>query len=205
MRHLRKGAAALAVLSLALFAVACNKGPAEAALKSAEQALETARPELERYVPEQVSSLTASAQEARAQLDKGNYTEALKAAQELPTKVEAAVVAANAKKVQLVASWNEMSGSLPGILQSITDKVTALAAAKALPMGMTPPMLALAQAELAAANLAWTEASRAFQGGDVPRAVTTAMDVKAKAESIAAMVGLAAAPASDSASAAPHD
>ena len=51
MRHLTRGIAALAVASLALLAVACNKGPAEAALAEADQALAAARPDLERYAP----------------------------------------------------------------------------------------------------------------------------------------------------------
>jgi hypothetical protein len=86
-----------------------------------------------------------------------------------------------------------MSGSLPGLVQSITEKVTALAAAKALPKGMTKEMLAGARADLASATEAWTAATAAFQGGDIPRAVTTAQDVKAKAEALAGMLGLAPA------------
>ena len=137
MRHLTKGIAALAVASLALFAVGCNKGPAADALDAADQALAAATPEIERYVPEELGSLTSAAQAARSEFEKGNYTEALKAAQALPAKIQAALAAATAKKDQLVAAWNDMSGSLAGLVQAITGKVTGLAAAKALPKGMT--------------------------------------------------------------------
>jgi len=41
-----------------------------------------------------------------------------------------------------------VSGSLPGAVQAITDKLTGLAAAKALPKGMTRDMLAAAQTDL---------------------------------------------------------
>jgi len=190
MRPLTKGIAALAVASLALFATGCNKGPAEAALSAVDQALAAAKPEIERYVPEELGSLTSAAQAARAEFEKGNYTEALKAAQELPGKIQAAVALAGEKKAQLTAAWTAMSGSLPGLVQSITEKVTALGAAKALPKGMTKEMLASAQADLASATEAWTAATAAFQGGDIPRAVTTAQDVKAKAEALAGMLGL---------------
>jgi hypothetical protein len=70
---------------------------------------------------------------------------------------------------------------------------------------MTADMLATAQTDLGSLTQAWTEASAAFQGGDVPRAVKTAEDVKAKAEALAGMLGLTAAPPVDTASAAPHD
>jgi len=194
MRHLTKGIATLAVASLALFAGACNKGPAEAALNAADQALAAAKPEIEKYVPEELGSLTAAAQAARSELEKGNYTEALKAAQDLPAKIEAALAAAAAKKDQMVAAWNEVSGSLPGAVQAITDKLTGLAAAKALPKGMTRDMLAAAQTDLGSVTQAWSEATAAFQGGDIPRALETAEGVKAKADALAGMLGLTAAP-----------
>jgi len=195
MRHLTKGIAAVAVASLALFVGACNKAPAEAALKAADLALAAAKPEIEKYVPEEVTSLNATLQAARSEFEKGNYTEALKAAQELPAKIQAATTAAAAAKQKLIASWTEMSGSLPGLVQSITAKVTALAAAKSLPKGMTKDALAGAQADLGSVTQAWTEATTAFQGGDVPKAVRTAQDVKAKSEALAGKLGLTAAPA----------
>ncbi len=56
MRPLTKGIATLVVASLALFASACNKGPADAALKAADQALAAAKPEIEKYVPEELAA-----------------------------------------------------------------------------------------------------------------------------------------------------
>jgi hypothetical protein len=41
---------------------------------------------------------------------------------------------------------------------------------------------------------AWAEATAAFQGGDIPRALRMAQDVKAKADALAGMLGLAARP-----------
>jgi hypothetical protein len=197
MRHLTKGIAALAVVSLALFATSCNKGPAQAALAVADQALAAATPEIQKYVPEELGALTSSAQAARSELEKGNYTEALKAAQALPAQIQAALAAATVKKDQMVAAWNDLSGSLPGLVEAITGKLAGLAAAKALPKGMTKDMLATAQTDLGSVTQAWTEATAAFQGGDIPKALKTAQDVKTKADALAGMLGLAgpAAPA----------
>jgi hypothetical protein len=190
MRQPTKGIAALVVASLALLASACNKGPAEAALTAADQALAAAKPEIERYVPEELDALATGIQAARSEFEKGNYTEALKAAQELPTKIQSAVAAAEEKRSQLTMTWTALTASLPGLIQSITEKVTALGAAKALPRGMTREMLASAQTDLGSVTEAWTAATAAFQGGDIPRAVETAQDVKAKAEALAGMLGL---------------
>jgi len=185
-----KGIAALVVVSLALLASGCNKGPADAALKAADEALAAAKPEIEKYVPEELAALTSDVQAARSEFDKGNYTAALKAAQELPTRIQSAVAAAEEKRSQLTMTWTAISGSLPGLVQAITEKLTTLGAAKTLPRGMTREMLASAQTDLGSVTSAWTSASAAFQAGDLPRAVETAQDVKAKAEALAGMLGL---------------
>ena len=195
MRHLTKGIAALAVVSLALFAAGCNKGPAEAALDAVDEALAAAKPQLERYAPEELGSLTGAAQAARSELGKGNYTEALKAAQALHAKIQATLAAAAAKQEQLAAAWNDLSGRLPGLLQAITGKLTGLAGATPLPKGMTADTLAAAQTDLGSVTRAWSEATAAFQGGDISRAVQAAQDVEARADALAGRLGLAAAPA----------
>jgi hypothetical protein len=195
MRQLTGGMAVLAGASLAFAATACNKGPAEVALQEVDQALVAARPELERYAPEELASLTAAAREARAELDMGNYTDALRAAQTLPARIRTAVEAAKARKDELAAGWNEMTGGLPELVERITARVAELAAAKTLPKGIDGAAVASAQTDLAAVSQAWSEATAAFQGGDVARAVTTAQNVKAKAEALAERLGLVPAPA----------
>ena len=49
-------------------------------------------------MPEELGSLTSAAQAARSEFEKGNYTEALKAAQALPAQIQAALAAATVKK-----------------------------------------------------------------------------------------------------------
>jgi hypothetical protein len=195
MGHRTKGKVASVVAALALVAAACNKGPAEEALAEANQALAAARPDLEKYVPEELASLTSAAQQARAQLDQGHYTDALKTAQGLPSKIRAAKAAAAAKNDQLVAAWNELSGSLPKLVEAITARVAELVAAQKLPRGMDEVRFATAQADVGSVTREWTEATAAFQGGDVPKAVKIAQDAKAKAEALAGMLGLTAPPA----------
>jgi len=195
IHHATKGLAALAVASLVLSAVACNKGPAQEALEEAERALAAARPDLEKYLPEELAELTAAAQDARSRLEEGRYTDALKVAQDLPLKIQLAVGAATVAKSELVARWKEMSATVPGLVQAIDAKVAELAAANTLPKGMDDAGFAAARTGVGSVTQAWSEATAAFQEGDVPRAVRTAQDVKAKAEALAGMLGIAAAPA----------
>jgi hypothetical protein len=195
MRRLKKDRAALAAVLVALAGVACNKGPAQEALAEADRALAAARPDLEKYAPELLAEITAATGEARANLEAGRYTEALRVAQDLPLEIQTAAAAAAVARNELTARWKEASATLPGLVQAITARFADLDAAKKLPKGVDAAAFAAARNDLESVNQAWSEATAAFAGGDVPRAVRTARDVQAKAETLAGMLGLAAAPA----------
>lgn len=195
MRRPMKHVAALAVGLLALSAAACNKGPAREALAEADRALAEARPEIERYLPERLARITAAADEARANLEQGRYTEALRIAQDLPVEIQAAVAAAAVARNEQTARWQEVAASLPALVQTIEARFAELDAAQRLPRGVDAAALAAARADLDAVTRAWSEAVAAFEGGDVPRALRAAGDVQAKAAALAGTVGVAAAPA----------
>lgn len=182
MRHLGKGVAALAVVCVALASLGCNKGPADAAIRSAEQALEAARPEIEKYTPTAYAPLTADLANAKTLFDQGRYTDALKSAQDLATNIETAVAAANEQKAELSVAWARVSARLPKIVEALTARVGDVAATK-MPVET-------AKSELGAITEAWRVASDAFQGGDEARALALARDVEAKAERLAATLGL---------------
>jgi hypothetical protein len=190
MRHVKRGIAALAVATVALAAGGCNKGPADSALKAVGQALETARPEIERYTPEALPPLSAALVSATARFDQGHYTDALKAAQLLLSKVEDAAAAAKDKKAELTVAWAEISGSLPKLVQVLTARVGEIAAAKKAPQAVDKVGIETVKSELTAITEAWRSAQDAFEGGDIPRALATARDVEAKAEGLAATVGV---------------
>ena len=196
MRHLTKAIAVLGVATLAFLATGCNKGPAEAALKVADQALEAARPELAKYTPDELASLTTAIGDARAQFEKGNYTEALKAAQGLPARIEAAAAAAGAKKEELAKVWAGISEAVRPVVDGLTAKVAELGAMKKLPKGLDAAKLASAQTDLGAITASWAQAGEAFKGGDIPGAVRIAQDVRVKAQALSDALGLtpAAAP-----------
>jgi hypothetical protein len=190
MRDSTSAAACVVALALAVLAAGCNKGPAESALKAARQALDTASPELEKYAPEELASFTTVIKEAQALFDQGSYTGALKAAQPLPPRIEQALARATQRKEMLSATWTEVSGELPGLVAALSSKLAELEAGGRLPKGMDRDGVSTAKNDLSTISEAWRAAEDAFQGGDLPRAVRMAQDVKAKAERLAAAIGV---------------
>lgn len=179
MRNLVRGLALVAVCALA---AACGKAPAEQALKAADAALEAARPDVEKYVPAELGPLESAASAAKAQFEKGDYAAALKSAQDLLPRIQAAVAAAKAKKDELMASFNLMKDSLPGLVEGLTARVTELAALKKLPKGIDKAAVTAAQADLGDVTKSWGDALATFGRGDVVQAVEAATKVKTKVE-----------------------
>ena len=189
MRRLKTSFATFVACLLTLSTVACNKRPAEEALQAAEQVL-TAAAEVERYEPEEFAAVSAILREARASYAAGRYTDALRAAQALPDRIAAAAASAVKRKEQSAATWSALSTDLKARLEALSARLTLLSSAV-----ISSERLVAAQAELAALNQAWADATTAYESGDVPRAVAAAQDLKPKAESLAGRLGLKPAPA----------
>ena len=185
-----KAVAALAASSLALLALACNEGPAEDALAIADQEIAAARPELERYAPGELAALEAGVKQARAQVGQGRYTEALREARKVPSRVRAALAVAAAQKEKEVAVWKSLAESVPRLQETIATRIAWLTEAQRLPRGMDETGFAAAPAELESLKRAWAGAKAAFQGGDIATAVRTGQEVEGKSEVFATRLGL---------------
>jgi hypothetical protein len=168
------------------FGVACSKGPAQAALTAADDAVAKVKPEAEKFVPDQLKSLTDAVTAAKAKFDQGDYTGALEGVKDIPTKAGEVAKAAAAKKDELTANWKDLSATVPGMLVGVQAKVEALVKAKKLPKGFDPAKVAALQTDLSGANTLWTDASKAFQGGDLMAAAEKGKQAKAKAEGLLA-------------------
>ena len=194
----------VAFVTLAAFvAVACGKGPAQAALTAADAAVSGARADGEKYVPDQFKALADTAAGARSKFDSGDYKGALEAAQGVPAQAQAVMQAAVAKKAELMESWKAMEGSLPAMVAAIQKKIMELASAKKLPAGLDKAGLEAAKTALEAATATWAEAGTAFGAGDIMAATAKASQVKAGAEELMTKLGMSAAPAAAPAAAEP--
>jgi hypothetical protein len=170
------------LLILPLVVVGCSKGPAEAALKAADEAIAKVKPEAEKFVPDQFKALTESAATAKAAFDKGDYAAALAAAKDLPAKANEVMTAATAKKDELMGQWTELSKVIPAKMLDVTDKVNQLAAMKKMPAGMDAKKLEEVKARVADMAGAWTKAGEAFTAGDIKGALELGDNVKTSAE-----------------------
>ena len=183
-------------------AVACGKGPAQAAVTAANEAVSSARAEGAKFVPDQFQALSDAAAGAQAKFDAGDYKAALEQAQGIPAKAQAVMQAAVAKKAELMESWKAMEGSLPTMVAAIQKKVMELAAAKKLPAGMDKAAVESAKTSLEGATSMWAEAGTAFGAGDMMAAVAKAGQVKATVTELSTKLGLSAT-AAEPAKAAP--
>ncbi len=183
--------------ALALFcaaSLACNSGkaPAEAAMKLAEEAVNGARTEAESLVPDDVKSLSDDLNAAKDAMAKGDYKAALASAQSIQQKANDVLAKAKAKKDELTKTWNELSDSLPKMVDAIKSRVDILSQSKKLPKGLDAATLSTAKDGLAAATTAWGEAQEAFKAGKWTDAITKATAVKDKATEIMTSLGMQA-------------
>ena len=172
----------LGLMVLPLLAAGCSKGPAEAALKAADEAIAKVAPDAEKYVPDQFKTLTDAAAAAKASFDKGEYAAALEAAKDLPAKATEVMTAATAKKDELMGEWNVLSKDMPILVADWQKKIDELAASKKLPKTATPERVEELKAKFAEVNTTWTKATEAFNAGDIKGALENGASVKASVE-----------------------
>jgi len=183
---------AVLLSAISLLAGCSSKGPAETALKAADEALEGAKPTLQSYAPEQLATLQQASSSAHEMFDKGDYKGAMAAAQAMMPQIQTAVTEATQKKEEFAKMWNDMSSALPAMMGSLETKVNELAAMKKLPAGMTMDTVNAAKTEMAAAQAQWSQASTAYQEGRVAEAMQLGMQVKATVEGLMSKVGMGA-------------
>lgn len=174
--------------------IACSqKGPAEAALASAQAAVDGVKADAGKYVPDKAKALMASLAGARATFDKGDYKAAMEMAQAIPAKANDVAAAVAARKDELTKSWAALGASVPGMVEQVKAKVDSLAAMKKLPKDMDAAKLEAAKASLADITTSWGEASDAFKAGNLIDAVAKGNAVMAKAADAMDALGLTAA------------
>ena len=161
-----------------------DKGPAEAAIKAAEEAVNAAKADAMKFVPDQANSLDAALAAVKDKFTKGDYKAALSDAQSLASKAKDVASAASAKKAELTKSWEDMSAGLPRVVDAIKSRVDILSQAKKLSAGMTADKLAEAKSGLAEITQQWTAATEASKGGNLMDAIAKATAVKKKAAEV---------------------
>jgi hypothetical protein len=179
----------LGLVILAMVVVAgCSRGPAEAALEAANEALAQVQPEAAKFLPAESQALANAVAEARAKFDAGDYQAALASAKDLPAQAAEVANTVAARKNELLARWNGVQSTLPAKVQGFADKINALRVMRKLPKGLDPAQVETAMASLTDVNDLWATANNAFSAGDVVTALAKAADVQARADELATLL-----------------
>lgn len=187
--------AACALLAASLFACSSDKGPADAAIKAAEQAIQAVADDAGKYVPEKLKETQDALAAAKEKFGKGEYKEALAAGTELANKATELAKATAAKKEELTKAWEHLAASLPQTVASLTAKIEELGKAKKLPKGLDAEKVTQAKEGLASLTASWNDASAAFAAGNLSEAMGKAAGLNEKGNELLALLGVTAAPA----------
>lgn len=177
----------IGLLVLAGLFAACgsaDKAPAEAAIKAAEEAINVAKADVSKYMPDQAKSLEAGLASAREKFNNGDFKAAMSEAQALTSKAKDMASAAAKKKEELAKAWQDLSNGMPRVVDAIKSRVDILSQSKKLPAGMSKESLAQAKAGLNEITQQWTAATEASKGGNLMDAVAKASGVKVKAAEV---------------------
>jgi vacuolar-type H+-ATPase subunit H len=171
---------------------ACSnvKKPAEEALKAAEQAVNGAKTEAAKIIPDQVNSLEAALSAAKDKFTKGDYKAALTEAQAIPGKAKEVLEAAKAKKEEFTKTWEDLSQGLPKMIGAIKSRVDILSKSKKLPANLTSEKFAEVKSKLSEAMNEWGVSQESFKGGNLADAVTKANTLKEKAVQMLQTLGM---------------
>lgn len=191
----RFGRVTVLLFSLALVvACATDKGPADVAIKAAEEALNTVKTDAAKYVPDQLKKVEDALKAAKDNFAKGEYKAALEGSKDLAAKAKDLGAAAAAKKAELTKSWEELSAGIPKATDELKAKIETLSKAKKLPAGVEKSAVEAAKVGYDEAVKATGEAVEAFNAGNVADAVAKAKANKDKiAEVMASLAGQAQA------------
>jgi chromosome segregation ATPase len=195
MKRIFVSSVATLFMLVMLMACASDKKPAELAMQAAEQAVNAAKAEAVKLVPDQAAALEAALASAKEKMAKKEYKEALAEAQALPAKTQEVVAAAKAKKEELTKKWTELTQEFPQMVEAIQGKVDSLDKLKKLPKDMTAEKLAEVKTGLDAIKADWAKAQESFKSGNIADGLAAAATIKEKGVKAMEALGIAPAPA----------
>jgi hypothetical protein len=180
----------LVLLAAMLVACARDKEPAEAAIKTAGQAIDQIRGEASRYAPDQLKQLEDSLKAAQDAFAKKEYKAALDAASTLGAKAQDVAKAAAAKKAELTKSWEDLSAGIPQMMDALKGRLDILSKAKKLPAGLDKDQLAALTSGYDEVTKQFQAAKDAASAGDLNKAIEAGQAIKQKGIEMATTLGL---------------
>ena len=181
--------AAISLAAIILAACASQKEPAQKLVGDIEAAVAAASTEAAKYVPDQLADVQTKLSALKASFDKQDYAAVVTGGPAVLSAAQGLATAAAAKKDEVLKAlndqWTGLAGSLPGDLTAIQNRIDELSkkSNKKKAKGID---LEAAKTGAGDATSLWSKAQAAFAAGNLDEAVSTAKDVKAKVEAVAA-------------------
>lgn len=194
-RHAQFAAALVAGLVLA--ACAGQMEPAKKVLGDIAAAVRLAGPDAQQYIPEHVASVNQKLGDLKSAFDKKDYNAVVAGGPAVLAEAKALDADAAAKKKEVReaqnAQWAGVATALPQAVAALEARVATLKKSHRLPTGVTKDAVASAGAALTEIKSMWGEATTAYGAGKVRAALDKAKGVKAKADELAARLGMGGA------------
>jgi uncharacterized protein YcfL len=186
---MRMQVAILALATVALVACTSQKEPAESAVAAVEASLNEIRADAQQYAAEDLKAADETMEKLKQNLAGKHYRVVIAEAKGMTTRVETlkSTVAEAKANVEATlaaaqAEWNDLSASVPAMVEKLQARIDQLSKTRQYPKGMDKAAFETAKSSFETLKTEWTEAGSEFTSGQAANAVRKARDTKAKAE-----------------------
>src|SRR5882672_115197 len=196
LMHMVQRVSRFALISMAaimMTACAGQKEPAQKLIGNIESTVTAASTEAAKYVPDQLADVQSKLGGLKASFAKRDYAAVVTGAPAVLSEAQNLATAAAAKKDAILKAlndqWTALAGVLPAEVTAVQNRIDLLGkkSSKKLAAGID---LDAAKAGVGDAASLWSKAQAAFAAGNLDEAVSTAADVKAKVDALAASLKL---------------
>jgi hypothetical protein len=188
MRTSRYIALAAAVI---LAACANQQQPAEQAVAKVDASLNEIRADAQQYAADQLQTVETSVNRLKDNLAKKDYRAVVMGAPSVASEIDAlkekvATAKADAEATLAAAQteWNDLTASVPPLVEKLQARVDQLTKTRKFPKGMDKAAFDSAKTNFESLKTEWTEAGSEFASGQAASAVRKARSAKAKAEEL---------------------
>jgi len=185
--------AVISMAALILAACAGQKEPAQKLISDVESVVTAASSEAAKYIPDQLAVVQSKLDALKASFAKQDYADVVTSAPAVLSSAQELATAAAARKDEVLKSlnetWSALAATVPAEVTAVQNRIEELSKkpGKKMAAGLD---LNAAKGAAGDATALWSKAQAAFAAGNLDEAVSTAKDVKAKVEAVAAALKL---------------
>jgi hypothetical protein len=182
----------VAAATLFLSACANQKEPAEKAVAQVESSFAEVKADAEKYAADEFKEVNDSVENLKSNLARKDYGAVVRmtpavtsSIATLKTTVEQRKADADQMLAAATTEWNEITASVPGLVDSLQKRVDQLGKTKRYPKGLDKAGFDTAKTDFDTLKTDWTTASADFAAGKAAEALRKARAIKAQAEDLA--------------------